>query len=44
MFYTSIKVINISVNYGDPSVSWDKLFGAFFDGSKESKIKMKDRF
>ena len=30
-------------NYGDPSVPWDKLFGSFFDGSKESKIKMKDR-
>jgi len=24
-------------------VPWDKLFGSFFDGSKESKIKMKDR-
>ena len=30
-------------NYGDPSVPWDKLFVSFFDGSKESKIKMKER-
>ena len=27
----------IECNYGNPSVPWDRLFGSFFDGSKESK-------
>ena len=30
-------------NYGNPSVPWDRLFGSFFDGSKESKKMMKAR-
>jgi sterol desaturase/sphingolipid hydroxylase (fatty acid hydroxylase superfamily) len=30
-------------NYGNPSVPWDRLFGTFFDGSKEGKKMMNVR-
>jgi len=30
-------------NYGNPSVPWDRFFGSFFDGSKESKKLMQTR-